>query len=191
MKKKNTVMHRTRARVPRMALALLLAMAMMTTVCTACAEGAVTEYQSDYFSFSFGGEAFEDMGQMIGDGILYAKPNNNPLSGSFIVEERGLNIDTATLNDVQLTVWYDLALKEFIGDDEESVNMETIEVEGQEARVFSYALSAQGMSLPAACVVVMRGSRMLIVSYFEGSGSTPEEVREKVKAAGETIRYLG
>lgn len=191
MKKKYIVVRKTSTRVLRMALALLMAMAMMTTVSTACAESAVTEYRSDYFSFSFDGEAYEDMGQMIGNGILYAKPNSNPLSGSYIVEERGLNIDTATLTDVQLTVWYDLALKEFVGNDEESANMEAIEVEGQEARVFSYALNAQGMSFPAAACVVMRGSRMLIVSYFEGSGSTPEEVREKVKAVSETIRYLG
>ena len=126
MKKKYTEMHSTSQRAPRMALALLLAVAIMATVCVAYADGAVTEYESDSFSFSFGGDAYEDLGQMIGDGNLYAKPNSNPLSGSFIVEERGLNIDTETMTDVQITVWYDLALKAFVGNDEESADMETI-----------------------------------------------------------------
>ncbi len=159
--------------------------------CPALADEPITEYQSDFFTFSFGGDAFEDRGGMMGNGVFYARANSNPLNGSFIVEERGLNIDTETLTDVQRTVWYDLALKEFIADDEESANMEAIEVEGKEARVFSYTLSAQNMSFPAAACVVMRGSRMLILSYFMGPSGSSEEAREKVLAAAGTIRYLG
>lgn len=171
--------------------ALLMAVAMMAAVCTASANEPVMEYKSDFFTFSFGGDAFEKMGNKRGNASFYTKPKANPLSGSYIVEEREISADIESMTDAEVAACYDLTLKEFVGNGEESANTESIEIEGKEARVFNYTLSAQGMPFPAAACVVMRGNRMLIVSYFEGRGESPEKIREKLKTAVETIQYLG
>ncbi len=171
----------------RLFTAWMLIAVLLTAACAAFAD-SVTGYESDHFSFSFDGKEYTNEGDFGQDAILFAEAAGNPLSiGYFIVQESEFTVDTTDMPDEKVAVLLDAAVQGFIGDDDpEAANVETIEVDGKEARLFNYKLKNN----EACALVLIRANRILIVSYFSGR-ATPEGARETIKTISETVKYLG
>ena len=169
-------------------LAAFLTLAVLMTSACALAGSKVEGYTSDYFTLSFGKGSWSDEGEFSSTSTIYTDVNANPFSAPyFVVDEREFEVDITDLDEEQITALYDELVPQFFSEDEAAyANMETITINGCEARIFSYKIK----SFPAAACVLVRGKRLLILSYFSGSADDAK-ARKKVREAAETIQYLG